>query len=733
MLCAFLCAVLSLCPRSLQAGDGQRCGDTFAAHIDVDTEHRWRPPFGLDRVGAPLFVHARLTTAQAPAGDFYAAVFEGSRERTRLPLKFFRNGSSFVATAQLTTLPDEVALVAQCPGQKAASVLARQSVGWPVVEADAEAHAQQQINPVDLGAILVPHEWLLLTSSDRAILDVAAISRTRQLPNIRVRAWFDENQPVETEMPLAAGERSSRRLSVSFAGNTDRSILHVRILSDNAELWKKDIRTMIVATPARPPAFGAVATRLRYDAPISVHDPKTGQPLPSLEYDRAWDSRLRDVVVFLPNGSRFVFWRGASYAPFWAGIYNTGFSYQWAETIPPQGFTDAVEPLQDKELRYARVQIVESTVSRVHVRWTYQSVDFNYRSLGDNTAEDFYFYPDGFGTRVATLVSARPDEYVYSEFIVVAPQGAFPFEILPQPKVEMLSLDGRKRVLVFPFLPGTYERLSVGRPGGQHPVERLLGLALEYQGKKGEPFIVDLIDHGLGKIKEPAHEAVLYRILDNKADRATPIYFTPDPGNGTIVFLPFYDHGQLATPSYWGDHWPLGRGAMTGGAIDDRIYESPSHFSLMDLSEPDPILRGDSQTIDSFGHARRMRMERRVWLIAKTDLPDDVLLKWAESFAVPPPIDVKGARLDLPSFSEERRAFRLVVESSSVEIAVKPGTWCMNPVFELADAPKRLAAVTFDDRPLSKDDYAWDGATLWVRGAIDARGAKIRLTFQDAA
>ena len=112
------------------------------------------------------------------------------------------------------------------------------------------------------------------------------------------------------------------------------------------------------------------------------------------------------MVVSLPNGSRFVFWRGSCYIPFWAGRYNTGLCYEWAETSPPaDGFTDCVEPLMDKELRYGRVRIVESTPARVHVRWSYQSCDFNYKVWGDSAVEDYYFYPDGFGTRVLTLQS----------------------------------------------------------------------------------------------------------------------------------------------------------------------------------------------------------------------------------------------------------------------------------------------------------------------------------------
>ena len=129
-------------------------------------------------------------------------------------------------------------------------------------------------------------------------------------------------------------------------------------------------------------------------------------------------------MVSLPNGSRFVFWRGSSYIPFWAGKHNTGACYEWAEMLSrPGDAVDCVEPLMDKELRYGRVEIVESTAARVHVRWTYQSTDLHYKVWGDEAVEDYYFYPDGFGTRVLTLKTAPETEYELSEFIILTPPG----------------------------------------------------------------------------------------------------------------------------------------------------------------------------------------------------------------------------------------------------------------------------------------------------------------------
>jgi hypothetical protein len=40
-----------------------------------------------------------------------------------------------------------------------------------------------------------------------------------------------------------------------------------------------------------------------------------------------------------------------------------------------------------------------------------------------------------------------------------------------------------------------------------------------------------------------------------------------------------------------------------------------------------------------------------------------------------------GARIDFPSYSPERRAMRLVAESPSIEIKLKPMARTVNPVF----------------------------------------------------
>ena len=561
-------------------------------------------------------------------------------------------------------------------------------------EADAIAEPESIVNPVDLGTVLVPHDWLLLGPGQAAVVQVAAFSRDGERA-VRVAAWFESKQDarVQADLALKRAERGIARLNLPHpATSTDQDTLQVAVVdSDGRELAHKRITTMLVHKPPTWPAFGATETTLRYDAPISIRDPQTGA-LSSMPYNQGWDPKLRDLVVSFPNGSRFVFWRGSSYVPFWASRYNTALCYEWAETGPlPDGFVDCVEPLMDKELRYGRIEIVESTAARVHVRWTYQSTDFQYKVWGDLATEDFYFYPDGFGTRVLTLKSGLDADYEVSEFIILAPQEAYPFDVLATNMVDAIFLDGEKRQFMFPCT---------------QPAD--------------------------APIRKPRQVPALWRVRLNKRDPMTAVYF--NAADGTIppcIFGAFQDEGRTVTPAYWGSHWPLARGKTTGGAIDDRIHVTPSHNSLMSWARtrPAPLMTATVPSIDTLGRSRSMRIQQWVWLIGMSEETDSALLARARSFATPPSLEVAGARYTTDSYDLSTRAIRLAVESTDVTITFKPGHPCVNPVLDLANVQGKLRKISLDGQELPPADYRWDGATLWLNRQME-RPTRLELSFE---
>jgi len=677
------------------------CEEQVTAKVRLDPGHPWRPPFGLDRVGKPVIAIVDLRANARPIREYYLAGLRNGTALERHALNISGADGAFTSTVRFDGYPDELKLSAKCRFEGEETELLRYPVKFPEIEADAVASPEKLINPVDLGTILVPADWLLLAAGQKTFVGVRAISYRRPIANARVRAWFESaNRPIERNLTLADRTLASAELELGpAASGPEKDVLHVAIADgDGRELWHKKIQTMFVAHRLQLPAFGAIETKLRYDAPISVRDAKSGQ-LSSLDYNKGWDPKLNDVVIALPNGSRLVFWRGSSYIPFWAGLHNTGFSYEWAETTPPpDGFVDSVEPLMDKELRYGRVQIVESTPARVHVRWTYQSTDFTYKVWGDAAAEDFIFYPDGYGTRTLTLKTIPGADYELSEFIVLTPQAAYPLDVLPKNLVDMVYLDGSKEEIVFPYR---------SKPGAGH-------------------------DFFANKIENSRKIPIIYRIRLHKDDAATAIYFYPHDLTMPIAYAAFYDRGYLVTPAYWGSHWPLGRGTSTGRVIDDRIYSNPGHNSLMTWgmgNRPVPMSTSRVESIDTLGRSKDMTIQRWSWLIAMTDATDQQLIERAQSFGQPPSIELTGARLEFNDYVPERRAIRVALEKPEATILFRPVARCVNPVLELTEVRGKLSAVILEDRQIGKNDYAWDGHTLWLNAVID-KPARLTLRFE---
>ncbi len=641
--------------------------------------HPWRPPFGVERIGQPPTVIAQFACNEHPVPEHWLSGYRDGKEVERKVLSA-TGTSPFTVKVKLDTSCDEVALFSK-DGQGKPVEMARWLVDGPKFEAEAEAFSEPVINPVDLGAILPPGDWLILSPKQKGKVRVAAFSAKQDISGAQAAAWFESSPEKRTatsiELPKNTRVETSLTLpEASFA--RDRDIVHVAIVDeDGREIWQKRIPTMLVGQPPQWPSFGATETKLRYDAPISVR--AQDGSLTSMDYADGWKPELNDVVVSLPNGSRFVFWRGSSYVPFWAGRYNSGLCYEWAETSPPPDGEDCVEPLMDKQLRYGQVTIVESTATRIHVRWTYQSCDFNYKVWGDSAVEDYYFYPDGFGTRFLTLTSAPDGDYELSEFIILTPKAAYPLRVLPPNLVDVLFRDGRKHELQFPLLKR------------EHDLEKLLSGDM------------------------PA----IYRVRLNDRETSTAIYFNPNDPHLPRVFRPFFDRRELATPVYWGCHWPLARGRTTGHAIDHRVGLTPAHNSIMSWGRrrPAPLGKKLVNTVDTLGRARQMLVQEWAWLIGKTDAPDERLLEWARSYANPPKLEITGGRFE--SQVPQRRAHRIAVEANRVAIRIKPTARCVNPVFELADAPKAQLSVRLSDRPLRPDQYAWDGQTLWLNANID--------------
>lgn len=138
---------------------------------------------------------------------------------------------------------------------------------------------------------------------------------------------------------------------------------------------------------------------------------------------------------------RFVFWDKAQYV----GCVDVGkgvwFTSEWCETNSPNDL-HCYEPIMDKQLRWSRVQILETGPARARVKWSYTLPDMRYRIFHGNTrAEEIYtIYPDGIAVREVVLwpgtesnQGGNANLWQMAEWILINSAGTSPLDFLQMP------------------------------------------------------------------------------------------------------------------------------------------------------------------------------------------------------------------------------------------------------------------------------------------------------------
>ena len=126
----------------------------------------------------------------------------------------FSDAAPFAARAGFEDAAEELVLVVVPTRKEESRTLARLAIHPAEIEAEAVARPDTMVNPVDLGTILVPNGWLLLGPEQAGVVDVAAISRLREIPGARLRVWFESDPKREStaDIMLRKGRRADRHL-----------------------------------------------------------------------------------------------------------------------------------------------------------------------------------------------------------------------------------------------------------------------------------------------------------------------------------------------------------------------------------------------------------------------------------------------------------------------------------------------------------------------------------------
>lgn len=432
--------------------------------------------------------------------------------------------------------------------------------------------------------------------------------------------------------------------------------------------------TVIPEAQANRP-FGARVTNLGYAGPVWTNWDK------AISWEQAWqDFEGQDIVIDFPGQPyRYVFWKGASYAPIW--LFDRSFiTLEWLEGWPRQeGAVDCVEPLQDKECKYSRIELLSSTPARARVLWTYAETDFNLKIIhGEHAAEIYTMYPDGIGVRKVIGYFEKGRWHECCEFITGSVAGTTPAEHYPPQALSILDCSTNRLDLYWPTpqesgLPEWREYIGIAH-ARNHP-----GIFLACEGK----------DTGL-------------HVFSNNPDWLSEMFFC----------MP---------------HWPIQRGLPTTNerSIED-CYVRPTHASLMNF----------------YARPWEIYPDHTIWALLIGVSPDntDELRETVRGWLYPPVLERQPDRRQMP-YDIYQRGYVIDMQQTnrcSLRLRSDPQQPQIRPAMILTNIPEVTGcSVTIDGRRLTPDnDYAFgfenyrQTAVLWLNTAF-RQSADIEITLTD--
>jgi hypothetical protein len=199
---------------------------------------------------------------------------------------------------------------------------------------------------------------------------------------------------------------------------------------------------VLPAGPAGRGEFGAYYATLKFEP----------------TWDRLWRiGPLSDVVVRFDNAPiRLVFWHGLSNIPAWVTENGKWYTDEFLEDGYGGSTVYDAEPMSDKQTRYSRVNIVESTPARAVVHWRYALADVLHRGAHEDPlthwfdwADEYYtVYPDGVAVRKQVLHHSDrvhpPDMWhEWQETIIVHGPGFRPEDSIQNEALTLANMDGQ--------------------------------------------------------------------------------------------------------------------------------------------------------------------------------------------------------------------------------------------------------------------------------------------------
>lgn len=377
----------------------------------------------------------------------------------------------------------------------------------------------------------------------------------------------------------------------------------------------------------------------------------------TLKYQDTWDRLWRlepdsDVVVRFDNAPiRLVFWHGLSYIPAWVTENGKWYTDEFLEDGYGGSTVYDAEPMSDKQTRYSRVNVLESSPARAVVHWRYALADLLYRGAHQDPLSGWFDWADEYYTVYPDGVAVRKQVLHHSDRV--------------QP----------------PHMWHEWQETIIVNDPGTRPEDNIEKDALTLANMAGETATYSWSPRPPEALPKPADANIQ---IVNLKSTWKPFQVAPQPASFST-----YTGEDTRSMFEWWNHWPVGLIDSSGrcAVASDRA----SHSSLSHIQWPE-YAKGEDTII-------------KILMDGLTNRPAAELAILAKSWLHPAAVEISGEGFQSKGYDPAERAF-VVVRSArtSAQLRLKLQGSDSSPLFNPAILVKNWnadsARVTVNGRAL---------------------------------
>jgi hypothetical protein len=377
----------------------------------------------------------------------------------------------------------------------------------------------------------------------------------------------------------------------------------------------------------------------------------------TLQYEDVWDRLWRigpesDVVVrFDTSPIRLVFWHGLSYIPAWVTENGKWYTDEFLEDGYGGSTVYDAEPMSDKQTRYSRVNILESSPARAVVHWRYALADILHRGAHEDPLTGWFDWADEYYTVYPDGVAIRKQVLHHSDRV--------------QP----------------PKMWHEWQETIIVNGAGTRPEDNIQNDALTLANMAGQTATYSWSPHAPDAMPNPPDANIQ---MVNLKSSWKPFQVAPQPTSFTT-----YTGEDTRSTFEWWNHWPVGLIDSSGrcAVAPDRA----SHSSLSHIQWPEYAKAEDAIT--------------KILMDGLTNRTAAELAVLAKSWLHPAAIEIKGTGFESKGYDPAERAFVVRRDSGSTSqlqltLHGSEDSPLLNPAILVKSWNADGARVTVDGRPL---------------------------------